>query len=175
MANKKTNTIKRFLTSKHTQSQEQIDKVRFTGSVLEQPQPSHNPLPDGSGGNFEDSIDLNRILAQGVGSVGQEQASSPITPTELERIARKAHEKKEKVTSSLLKVKVTTQGAKAFVQEKKEVKLREWDELFNKIDQVTLPAEKGKMRKTPSEKIYEEFKGTIRQEVRRKRKEERFS
>lgn len=116
MADKKTNTIKRFLTSKHTQSQEQIDKVRFTGPVLEQPQPSHNPLPDGSGGNFGDSIDLNRILAQGVGSEGQ--GSELNKPLRIKRIDQKIND--EDMADMLEMVK-----ARKKVRTKKERKEKE--------------------------------------------------
>lgn len=43
------------------------------------------------------------------------------------------------------------------MQDKKKVKLREQKELLNKIDQAPISTKKGKVRKTPSEEICEEF------------------
>ncbi|TYK00332.1 protein MNN4-like [Cucumis melo var. makuwa] len=86
------------------------------------------------------------------------QSSPSIAPTEFERVARKAQKKKEKVVSGLLKMKVIVQGAKALTQEKKEVKLREQEELLNKIDKVPLFAKKRKVKNTLSEELVEEFK-----------------
>lgn len=75
MAQKKTNTIKRYLTSKLSQSHERTDQVRPNGPLSEQAQPSYNPLSEASRGIFGDLIDLNRVSSRGVGSVGQDNAS----------------------------------------------------------------------------------------------------
>lgn len=57
----------------------------------------------------------------------------------------------------LLKLKVTTHGIKALVEEKKEIKLKKREELFNKVEKVSLSAEKGKAKKTRSEEFNKDF------------------
>ena len=44
------------------------------------------------------------------------------------------------------------------MQEKKETRLKEQEELLNKVDKVTLSVDKGKPKRTQSEEICEEFK-----------------
>lgn len=44
------------------------------------------------------------------------------------------------------------------MQEKKETRLKEQEELLNKVDKVTLSVDKGKAKRTQSEEICEEFK-----------------
>lgn len=66
---------------------------------------------------------------------------------------KKAQEKKIKVASDLLKLKVTTHGVKALMKEKKEIKLKEWENLFNKVKKVSLSTEKGKAKRTRSEEV----------------------
>lgn len=62
--------------------------------------------------------------------------------------------------TGLLKIKVKAQGIKALEEEKKEIKLREKEELLNKVDKVALSVEKRKEEKTFEEHC-EEFKKEI--------------
>lgn len=55
------------------------------------------------------------------GKKDQETTSSPITPTEFERVVRNVQEKQEKVKSRLLKIKVKAQCVKALVEERKRL------------------------------------------------------
>lgn len=52
----------------------------------------------------------------------QEITSSPISPTELEKVMIKIEVKKEKAASGLLKLKVTVESIKALADEKKETR-----------------------------------------------------
>lgn len=98
-------------------------------------------------------------------------SSTSIAKTKFERVLEKAQEKKENVTSSLLKLKVTTHGFKALAQEKKEMRMKEQEELLNKVDKVTLPTKKGNLKRTSSEEIYKELEkelkdlGSLKDEV----------
>lgn len=60
--------------------------------------------------------------------------SSLIESTEFERVTKKAQEKHEKVKSGPLEIKVKAHDIKALVDEKKETKLREQEELLNKTN-----------------------------------------
>ena len=66
------------------------------------------------------------------------------------------------MASDLLKLKVTTHGVKALTKEKKEIKLKEWENLFNKVKKVSLSTEKGKAKRTRSEEVCEEFEKELR-------------
>ncbi|KAA0053481.1 protein MNN4-like [Cucumis melo var. makuwa] len=66
--------------------------------------------------------------------------------------------REEGKASGFLKLKVTAHDIKALVQEKKETRLKEQEELLNKVDKVTLSVDKGKPKRTQSEEICEEFK-----------------
>lgn len=57
---------------------------------------------------------------------------------------KNASEKQEKVRFGLLKIKLNAYGIKALTKERKEIKLRKWKELLNKVEQVVISIEKGK-------------------------------
>ncbi|KAA0062287.1 protein MNN4-like [Cucumis melo var. makuwa] len=60
-------------------------------------------------------------------------------------------------TSHNPRVKLVREFLRVLPYEKKEIKLREQEELLNKVDKISLSIKKGKTKKTSSEEIYEEF------------------
>ncbi|KAA0041276.1 protein MNN4-like [Cucumis melo var. makuwa] len=81
--------------------------------------------------------------------------------TEFERVVNKAQEKTEKVRARLLKIKVKAQRAMALAEGKKEIKLRQPEELLNKVDKLALSVEKGKEKEKTFEEFYKEFEKEI--------------